>query len=398
MILKEFDCNTYSRDKMIIVYGTEGFGRIVHYCLKQKNIIPDYYVNKKGKGYICGVPIIDINRLSELYEEKEPIILLAVGQASKEVILTLSAKKINVVYSIYSLLEDAINIGDLIDPIYSQRSYYLSQQESFIKCNELILNTLDIVVTEKCSLKCEKCSNLMQYYQNPKNIDIYGIRKSLNKMLEVVDCIYELRILGGEPFMNPDFYGLIDWYKDNSKIKQIVVMTNATIFPEENKLDKLKNSKVKIWLSDYGKLSTKLCDWMKWCESNKVEYLYRHFDSWNDCGKLEKRNYSSSEIKYIYETCGCRQLPTLLNGKLFNCPYAANAINLGVLYENEAQKDMLQIDHLDITKEMLKDFLFEKNYLAACDYCSGRNVHRGFVEPYVQTETPLPYEKRSISS
>lgn len=237
----------------------------------------------------------------------------------------------------------------------------------------------------------------MQYYENPKNIDVYEIRKSLNKILEVVDCIYELRILGGEPFMNPDFYELIDWYKDNPKIKQIVIITNATIFPAESKLEKLKHPKVKIWLSDYGKLSTKLCDWMRWCENNKIEYLYRNFDSWNDCGKLEKRYYSSSEIKYVYESCGCRQLPTLLDGKLFNCPYAANAVNLGVLFDDEAEKDMLRIDCLKITKEIIKKFLFERNYLTACDYCSGRNVYRGSVKPYIQIGEPLPYEKRSIN-
>ena len=31
----------------------------------------------------------------------------------------------------------------------------------------LNLNSLDIVLTEKCSLKCKHCSNLMQYYEKP---------------------------------------------------------------------------------------------------------------------------------------------------------------------------------------------------------------------------------------
>lgn len=395
MRLIDFNYESYSQEKMIIVYGTEGFGRIVHYCLKQKNIIPDYYVNGKGTGYFFGVPVIDINKLSEIYQEKHPIILLAVGRASKDVIIKLSKNKIEDIYSIYSLLETAIDIGNIIDPIYRQRMFYLSQQERFIECDKLILDTLDIVVTEKCSLRCGKCSNLMQYYQNPQNIDIYEIRESLNNVLEVVDCIYELRILGGEPFMNPDFYKLIDWYKDNSKIKQIIILTNATIFPEDDKLDKLKNPKVKIWVSDYGKLSKKICDWMKWCENNKVEYLYYSYDAWNDCGDLKKRSYTLNEIKYVYETCQCRQLPTLLKGRLFNCPYAANAANLGALFDNEAEIDSLKVDDSTITKQMVKDFLFERDYLMSCDYCNGR--HSASVKPYEQIGKPLPYEKRSKS-
>lgn len=394
MQLIDFDYQSYSQEKMLIVYGTEGFGRIVHYALQQKNIVPNYYVNGKGTGYFFGVPVIDINKLSEIYQEKQPIILLAVGRASKAVILKLSTNKIDTVYSIYSLMESVIDMGEIIDPIYSQRMFYLSQQERFIACDKLILDTLDIVVTEKCSLKCEKCSNLMQYYQSPQNLNIFDIRNSLDKILQVVDCIYELRILGGEPFMNPDFYELIDWYKDNSKIKQIVIITNATIFPENEKLEKLKNPKVKIWVSDYGKLSKRLCDWMRWCESNKVECLYHRFDNWHDCGNLEKHCYSVNEIKYIYETCECRQLPTLLKGKLFNCPYAANAVNLGALSDEEAKKDMLEIDNAEVTNQIIKSFLFDRDYLMSCDYCKGRNGIR--IKPYEQTEEVMAYVKKGI--
>lgn len=394
MRLIDFDDKVYSRENMLIVYGTEGFGRIVHYALQRKNIVPDYYVNRKGTGYFLGVPVIDIKQLSEIYQEKHPTVLLAVGRASKDVILKLSINKIDVVYSIYSLMESVIDMGEIIDPIYSQRMFYLSQQERFIESDKLILDTLDIVVTERCSLKCEKCSNLMQYYQNPQNIDIYDIRNSLNKILGVVDCIYELRILGGEPFMNPDFYELIDWYKDNDKIKQIIILSNATIFPENEKLERLKNPKVKIWVSDYGKYSGRLCDWMRWCKNNNVECLYHRFDNWHDCGNLEKHSYSENEIKYIYETCECRQLPTLLKGKLFNCPYAANAVNLGALTDEEAEKDMLEIEPGKMTKQMIKDFLFGRDHLMSCDFCRGRNGIR--IKPHEQTENVLAYVKRGM--
>ncbi len=394
MHLIDFDYKSYSKGKMLIVYGTEGFGRIVHYSLQRQGIIPDYYVNGKGTGYFLDVPVIDIDKLSRLYHERQPIILLAVGRASRDVIMKLSLKKIDVVYSIYSLMESIIDMGQIIDPIYSQRMFYLSQQERFIEDEKLILDTLDIMVTEKCSLRCAKCSNLMQYYQTPQNLDIYEIRDSLNRVLEFVDCIYELRILGGEPFMNPNFYELIDWYKDNVKIKQIIILTNATIFPGNEKLKKLKNPKVKIWVSDYGELSKKICDWMQWCEDNQIECLYHSFDNWHDCGNLEKHNYSKNQINYIYETCECRQLPTLLKRKLFNCPYAANAINLGALSDEEAEKDWLNINDQEITKQMIKEFLFNRNYLMSCDFCQGRNGIR--IKPYEQTKEILVYEKKGV--
>lgn len=394
MRLTDFDYKSHSQESMLIVYGTEGFGRIVHYALRQKNIVPDFYVNGTGTGYFLGVPVIDINQLSEIYREKRPVVLLAVGRASKDVIMKLSIHHIDEVYSIYSLMESVMDMGEIIDPIYSQRMFYLSQQERFIESEKLILDTLDLVVTEKCSLKCEKCSNLMQYYQSPKNLDLDEIRSCLDKMLQVIDCIYELRILGGEPFMNPDFYKLIDWYQDNPKIRQIVILTNATIFPEREKLEKLKGPKVKIWVSDYGKLSPKICEWMRWCKNNKVECLYHRFDNWHDCGNLEKHGYSVNEMKYVYATCECRQLPTLLKGKLFNCPYAANAVNLGALSDGEAEKDMLEIAHSEVTGRMIRAFLYDREYLMSCDFCRGRNGTR--IKPYEQTEKVLEYEKKGM--
>lgn len=36
----------------------------------------------------------------------------------------------------------------------------------------VILNSIDFIVTERCSLRCRDCSNLMQYYKNPVDEDM----------------------------------------------------------------------------------------------------------------------------------------------------------------------------------------------------------------------------------
>lgn len=395
MELLEFDCKNFDRHQKLIVYGTRGFGNIVRYCLEKENITPDYYVDESGKGRFYGVPIINIDQLAEIYRKENPVILLAVGASSKEVALKLHKYKIDVVYGINKLLEEVKDIGDLLDPVYENRYQYFYAQEKFINCNKLVLASLDVVVTEKCSLKCEKCSNLMQYYQNPKNFNMEEIKGSLEKVLTVVDKIYELRILGGEPFMNPEFESLIEWFASYDKIKKIAILTNATIFPNEDKLQKLMNPKVKIWLSDYGRLSTKLQEWIVWCKKNQVEYYISKLKKWQDLGRLERYSYSPAEVKYVYETCGCNDCPVLMNGKLYNCPYAANAANLGALYSEEEKLDAFVLDEGKDLKERMKKFLYERDYLMACHYCGGRNERRASVEPCVQTSRPLEYERRS---
>lgn len=390
----EFDWDNYSGSDMLIVYGTESFGRMVYYCLKKKNIKPDYYINKNGEGNFLGIPVIDINKLKAIYHEKHPVILLATGAASREVIWNLKMSGIDRVYSIFKLLEEITDLSVVLDPLYQMRNVYFYQQDSFINQGKLVMHRVDVVVTERCSLRCEKCSNLMQYYHNPQNLDIKEIKKSIDTFLEVVDTLYELRFLGGEPFMNTDLYELVDIYKNHSKVKKIAIYTNATIFPNEHQREKLKNSKMIIRMSDYNELSTKLRDWVLWCENNEIEYMITKHSEWQDCGLLRKHGYSAEELRYIYETCQCRDIPTILKGKLFNCPYAANAVNLGALYRKEAEQDMLDLSEPENLKVRIKEFLFDRKYLMSCDYCEGRNSFRNSVKPYVQTGKPLEYVVR----
>lgn len=397
MELLKYNWNTYTKDEMIIVYGTNTFGEMVHCALKHKNIIPDYYVNQEGKGLFHGVPVIGIDTLVKLYREVRPVILLAVGESSEEVILKLSKAKVDHIYSVSNLLDEALDRNEVWDSAYKHRNAYFYRQDSFANADKLLLFSLDVVVTERCSLRCRKCSNLMQYYRSPKNFDVDQIKNSLDKVLNIVDEIYELIILGGETFMNPDFYLLLDWYVDNPKIRTIVVLANATIFPREEILKKLLHHKIIMRISDYGELSGKLEEWIIWCESNHVEYEIVRMDSWQDCGNLDKQDYSDSEIRYVYKTCECRDTPTLLDGKLYNCPYAANAINLGALYEEEAARDQFELDDRTDIKERLREFLFDRKYLESCNYCEGRNFKRSSVKPFEQAERPLDYVIRRES-
>ena len=65
---------------------------------------------------------------------------------------------------------------------------YMKKIENAIKINELYFDTtktyirsIDIVITTKCSMKCESCANLMQYYDKATNTDI-EILKAVKNM------------------------------------------------------------------------------------------------------------------------------------------------------------------------------------------------------------------------
>ena len=101
------------------------------------------------------------------------------------------------------------------------------KKENFMKEILLYVKSLDVQITEKCSLGCKDCSNLMQYYSKPRDSDYKTLIKSIDRFMSCVDEIYEFRVLGGDPFMNKEMHKIIKNLSSFQKVKTIAIYTNA---------------------------------------------------------------------------------------------------------------------------------------------------------------------------
>lgn len=76
-----------------------------------------------------------------------------------------------------------------------RRNYIIKKNDlnmiKYAERNELVLQHCEIVVTEKCSLKCKDCANYIQYYTKPEDISIKSIIKSFDNLLNTIDKICE---------------------------------------------------------------------------------------------------------------------------------------------------------------------------------------------------------------
>ena len=109
--------------------------------------------------------------------------------------------------------------------------------------NKIIFNRIQYVITEKCTLRCKDCSHLIPYYREPENINIQKYKRAFNLLIEQIDYLAELRILGGEPFLSKDMEQLVLDYYMNPKIEQISVYTNGTVIPSDNVIKALKRGR-----------------------------------------------------------------------------------------------------------------------------------------------------------
>ncbi|GGZ70856.1 4Fe-4S cluster-binding domain-containing protein [Streptomyces echinoruber] len=255
--------------------------------------------------------------------------------------------------------------------------------------NSLVLKYLDVVVTEACSMKCQDCSNLMQYYTKPRHSDLDLLESAVDRIMESIDGIYEFRVLGGEPFVNPRVHRVIDKLTSYDGVDKVVVYTNATIVPRGANLQCLRNDKVVVDITDYGEHSKKLDELLQVLTDEGITHLTK-IPVWTDSGRINFVERSADVLDDMFRNCCVNDILTLLNGKLYRCPFSANGTNLGAIPETSD-------DVVDLTgalsgtalREAIRRLYGRSTHLTACSFCNGRDYRTPRIKPAVQTRRPL---------
>ena len=264
----------------------------------------------------------------------------------------------------------------------------------------LYIRSVDIVITEKCSLKCQDCSNLMQYYESPKNIELDSVIKEIDSVTDAADEINELRIIGGDAFMNKDFPEIVNYAASKKNVNKVVIYTNGTIAPNLEKISAIAQSpKIFVFITTYGALSKNAEKLSEALQMHGIQYNNQPAYGWTDCGRIVKHERTETERAKIFQNCCAKHFTTLTDNKIFRCPFAANLHRLGATpnYEDDyielKDMDKLTATELEEYRSTLKQYLREVAYIKYCDHCNGRTYGDPEIQPGIQTKTPLSYIK-----
>lgn len=383
---KPFTEQVYDKNEELIVYGASVYGEIAFYTLQTLGIIPDFFCDRAiDKNNYFGVKVI---RPHELSLHKNAMIIIASSDYFQEIRKQLSDTGCKNLYNMNYLLNLKIEVGVLsarAADFYDKKEAYIDIANAEDGDEYLNFPRVQFVVTSACSLKCKDCISLMQYYERPKNSDIELYKAGFDRLIDCVNNIFDLRILGGEPFINRDMYKIIEWYHDSDKIKIISVFTNGTIIPDENCISQLKREKVRVHISDYGFNREKIAKLETVLAKNNVKYYVQPYDFWQDAGNLLKRNYSEEKKKHLFERCYERECFSYFNGRLYHCPRAAHGINMGAMPDiKDEYVDLMDNSIMD--DEIFNQLKFQRNrkYIDACDYCDGADSRKLKIEPAIQ--------------
>lgn len=389
-----FNQSTRIESEPIIVFGASVYGELAFVALKQMGWKPDYYCDKsKHRKEYLGVEVINPERLEEF---KDANIIIASADFFSEIREILIGRGYCNLFDMTEMLKMDLPKDQLSNralEMYDNRQNYIDivrNQED----GKLIFNRIQYVVSERCSLKCRDCTHLMQYYKHPQDVDLLKYKAAFDFLVENVDSIAELRILGGEPFMNRDMGKLMEWYHDNNKIQRITVYTNGTIIPNEFILKALQRSKVKVHVSNYKFNEKRIGEVVKVFDKYNINYFVRIYDSWQDAGGVEFRNYTLEQKKEIFSNCFEQNCFTFLKGQLHRCPRSAHAMNIGAM--PDIKEDYVDLLHWSGTKEGLIEELRKlqkRSWIVACNYCGGPNNRTQSIPAAIQVSKPIDYKK-----
>ena len=386
----------------VIIFGAGTVGEALFYACGEEGInvetFCDNNISKAGLR-LCDVEILLASKLKTRY--KDAIFLIAAADI-KDVVEQLNALGYSKWHPSGLLLRDfdlsRYQFNASTEFVEFTVSTCLLCHDGYLNPDKLFLRSVDLIITERCSLKCRDCSNLMQYYDDPKDCDINDLIRSIDAFCAVIDGLNEFRVIGGEPFMNKEINLVIKRLIDEPKVRKIVIYTNGTIIPR-NHLECLKNDKVLFIITDYGALSRKLNELVLWLRENNIAYHILEVQGWSDCAEIKDHQRNDEQKREIFTACCAKNLITLSDGKLFRCPFVANAFRLRAVpdykddYINIIQGFRCDADIRGM-KKSIKSFLLEKEFLETCNYCKGRALEApADLMPAIQIKKPLKYER-----
>ena len=232
------------------------------------------------------------------------------------------------------------------------------------------------VITQKCTLRCRDCAQLIPYYKAPVHFSVESVVTDLKQYAKAFDVVPEISLHGGEPFLHP---GVDAICKEAAAIPNIVFIsfvTNGTIMLPEDKLQQLSACGADVHQSGgYGQLSRKR-DALT--EAFQRQGIYSDImfcsptEMWTQAPPQRKHARPVAENDKIYGRCvSSKTCCQIMNGELHRCALSMHGTHQGLFPKCET--DFVRLHGPKIPDSVLipkiRDFLNQDRALSVCDYC-----------------------------
>ena len=327
------------------------------------------YIHPEESGAYEGLPVISARECEILYGAGElGIVILPkdnfLGIHSIPLVLTHSGRELSDVYLCERLSElHPEEIDEALTP-FPEADY---------------LPYLEFHVTDQCNLNCSACEHYSGLVHEPHFPEFDDFGKDMGQLKRLIGDIGVIRILGGEPLMNPEVYRYIACAREYYPKAQISVVTNALLLCSmpESFYRTMRDCDAQVNISLYPPLEGKMPEILDRMKAEHIPVITTPvIRTFTKKQVLVRRETSGEADSYFYhcQQAGCNNL---YRGRLGACflPFMTHYFNEAFPEEIAAANGGplptdggIDLYEENLTTEELKRRLLKP--FARCAYCT----------------------------
>lgn len=217
------------------------------------------------------------------------------------------------------------------------------------------LDYLEMHLMNSCNLKCKGCSHFSNIATDEDIEDLDSFKKNIERLSKIQPVIYKIRLLGGEPFLNPLIAEYSEIVRRFFPYTDIHIVTNGLLLNKTSDiiLKKLAQQKMVIDISVYPPTEKILSEITQrlWVCGLKYETTPKILEFRK---RIDIRG--NADPQKAYDSCVSKQCHFYHNGYLSACPapyvikhYCKHfGVNIHV-----TEEDCISIWEENLTSEMI---------------------------------------------
>lgn len=234
---------------------------------------------------------------------------------------------------------------------------------------------LEFRIADHCNMNCKACVDYAALVTKPHFANLENFIKDFEQLHKFIDDIKLIRIMGGEPLLNPEVCEYVKLSRRLYPLANIVLVTNGLLIPKmsDEFFDTLRTCNVRIQISLYPPMATKIDSVKKIMDDKHVGY-HIITDNNNPITKffINQTLKPHDREREIFYTCGSANCHNLWEGKLLACPRPSAVKFFNDYYHKNlpTNSGIIDLYEKDLTTEKLKTTMITPFEL--CKYCTPR--------------------------
>ena len=275
---------------------------------------------------------------------------------------------------IQKLIKCEINVNDIYNGMrLEEKKLYTSDNVDGLitpMLSDSYLSYLEYHVADHCNMNCKYCTHFSPLVKEPVMLSPDSVVSDLKRLKSYIDDIGVIRILGGEPLLNPDLSEFVEATRQIYPKAVITVVTNGLLLDRINRnlINTMQRCVAFFHISYYPPLKNKIDEIKKFLVDQNIAYtispLIDEFNKTQLDGPTGNKDFFYSCFQ---ARCNC-----IYDGKLAPCfaPFMTKYFNEAFEKDYPVNEGIDLYDDENTTESIKLKLLYP---LERCLYCtSGR--------------------------